>query len=186
VHRAVAAADGGAGAVRPIRPDGTLMELWQPAYIGVGSNLDEPSSQVRRAFTSLAEVPDTRVILTSPLYSSTPLGAVEQPDFVNAVVGVLTRLDPMLLLSRMRAIESAFGRPESHEKWGPRVIDLDLLVFGREKRTGPHLTLPHPGVVERNFVLYPLADIAPDLEVPGLGRVAELKGRVASRGLHRL
>jgi 2-amino-4-hydroxy-6-hydroxymethyldihydropteridine diphosphokinase len=162
------------------------MELWQPAYIGVGSNLDEPGSQVSRAFKSLAEIPDTRVILTSPLYSSKPMGPVEQPDFVNAVVGVLTQLDAMLLLSRMRAIESAFGRPDRHEKWGPRVIDLDLLVFGRERRTDQHLVLPHPGVVERNFVLYPLADIAPDLEVPGLGRVAELKGRVVSRGLHRL
>jgi 2-amino-4-hydroxy-6-hydroxymethyldihydropteridine diphosphokinase len=162
------------------------MERWQPAYIGVGSNLDEPGSQVIRAFKSLAEIPDTRVILISPLYSSTPLGSVVQPDFVNAVVGVLTRLDAMLLLYRLRAIESAFGRPDRREKWGPRVIDLDLLVFGREKRTEPDLVVPHPGVVERNFVLYPLADIAPDLEVPGLGRVAELKGRVVSSGLHRL
>jgi len=162
------------------------MELWQPAYIGVGSNLDEPLSQVRRAFESLAAIPDARVLLVSPLYSTRPMGPVDQPDFVNAVVGLLTRLDAKTLLSRLRAIESAFGRPERREKWGPRVIDLDLLVFGRERHSDSELTLPHPGVVDRNFVLYPLADIAPDLEVPGLGRVAELKGRVVSTGLHRL
>jgi 2-amino-4-hydroxy-6-hydroxymethyldihydropteridine diphosphokinase len=86
----------------------------------------------------------------------------------------------------LRAIESAFGRPERRVRWGPRILDLDLLVFGRERRTDAELVIPHPGVVERNFVLYPLADIAPELEVPGLGRVAELKGRVVSTGLHRL
>jgi 2-amino-4-hydroxy-6-hydroxymethyldihydropteridine diphosphokinase len=163
-----------------------LKPLWQPAYIGVGSNLHEPSSQVRRALASLGEIPDTRLILTSPLYSSAPLGPGTQPDYVNAVAGLLTRLDAKALFSQLRAIESAFGRPDRHEKWGPRVIDLDLLVFAQEKRSEPELTVPHPGVVARNFVLYPLADIAPDLEVPGLGRVAELKGRVASTGLHRL
>jgi 2-amino-4-hydroxy-6-hydroxymethyldihydropteridine diphosphokinase len=162
------------------------MRPWQPAYIGVGSNLDEPRSQVLRAFESLAAISDTRVLLVSPLYSTRPMGPVDQPDFVNAVAGLLTRLDATTLLSRLHAIESAFGRPERHEKWGPRVIDLDLLVFGRERRSESGLTLPHPGVVDRNFVLYPLADIAPDLEVPGLGRVAELKGRVVSTGLHRL
>jgi 2-amino-4-hydroxy-6-hydroxymethyldihydropteridine diphosphokinase len=162
------------------------MDLWQPAYIGVGSNLDEPASQVKRAFQSLSEIPDTRVVLTSPLYASKPLGTVDQPDFVNAVVGLLTQLDANALFLRLRAIESAFGRPEQRVRWGPRILDLDLLVFGRERRTDPQLVIPHPGVVERNFVLYPLADIAPELEVPGLGRVAELKGRVMSTGLHRL
>jgi 2-amino-4-hydroxy-6-hydroxymethyldihydropteridine diphosphokinase len=160
--------------------------LWQPAYIGVGSNLSEPRLQVLSAFEHLARLPETRLIATSPLYSSRPLGPIAQPDFVNAVAGLLTRLDARALLSRLRAIESAFGRPEQRERWGPRVLDLDVLVFGREQRHDSELTLPHPGVVERDFVLYPLADIAPDLEVPGLGRVAELKGRLASAGLHRL
>ncbi|MGH8138296.1 MAG: 2-amino-4-hydroxy-6-hydroxymethyldihydropteridine diphosphokinase [Steroidobacteraceae bacterium] len=159
------------------------MALWQPAYIGVGSNLDDPRLQVQRACRALAQVPTTRVILVSRLYSSAPFGPVAQPDFVNAVAGVLTQLDSHSLLAHLRAIELAFGRPARHKKWGPRVIDLDILVFGRERRSGRALTVPHPGVVERNFVLYPLADIAPDLDVPGLGRVAELKGRVASAGL---
>jgi len=159
---------------------------WQPAYIGVGSNLQDPRAQVLRAYDALEDLPATRLILRSPLYCSVPLGPVSQPDFVNAVAGLLTRLPPSELLASLRATEVAFGRPERHQKWGPRVIDLDLLVFGRQRLSEPGLTVPHPGVVERNFVLYPLADIAPDLEVPGLGRVAELKGRVASGGLHRL
>ena len=162
------------------------MEVWQPAYIGVGSNLGDPRSQVLAAFSAVAGLPSTRVILTSPLYLSRPFGPVAQPDFVNAVAAVLTGLASAELLARLRAIEQQFGRPERQQKWGPRVIDLDILVYGRERRQDPELTLPHPGIVERNFVLYPLADIAPDLEVPGRGRVSELKSRVVSEGLQRL
>jgi 2-amino-4-hydroxy-6-hydroxymethyldihydropteridine diphosphokinase len=117
------------------------------------------------------------------LYGSKPFGPVKQSDFVNAVVGVLTQLESPALLQEMHAIERALGRPEKYERWGPRVIDLDLLVFGREQRTDPALTIPHPGIVERNWVLYPLADIAPSLDIPGLGRVAALKGSIAPEGL---
>jgi 2-amino-4-hydroxy-6-hydroxymethyldihydropteridine diphosphokinase len=161
------------------------MGTWQPAYIGVGSNLDDPRSQVLRAVSRLAELPTTRVVLTSPLYVSRPFGPVAQPDFFNAVVGILTQLEPLTLLAQLRSLEAALGRPEKRERWGPRVIDLDVLVYGRERRNDPELTLPHPGIVERNFVLYPLTDIAPDLDIPGLGRVTELKGRVTSEGLRR-
>jgi len=162
------------------------MQVWQPAYIGVGSNLADPQARALAAFAALAEIADTRVILTSPLYTSRPFAPPAQPDYVNAVAGLLTRLGSDELLARLKSIESRFGRPERHERWGPRVIDLDILVFGRERRQEPQLTLPHPGIVERNFVLYPLADIAPDLDVPGLGRVSELQGRVAPEGLERL
>ncbi|HZO22597.1 MAG TPA: 2-amino-4-hydroxy-6-hydroxymethyldihydropteridine diphosphokinase [Steroidobacteraceae bacterium] len=162
------------------------MDLWRPAYIGVGSNLEDPRAQVLRACLALERIPATRLIRCSPLYGSVPLGAVRQPDFVNAVAGVLTQLEPHALLAELRAIEAASGRPERHPKWGPRVIDLDLLVFAGQRLSGPELTVPHPGVVDRNFVLYPLADIAPDLDVPGLGRVTELKARVGSTGLHLL
>src|ERR1700760_2026426 len=124
------------------------MDLWQPTYIGVGSNLDDPASQVQRAFQSLEAIPDTRVILTSPLYASRPMGPVDQPDYVNAVVGLLTRLDAKALLVQLRSIESAFGRPAQRERWGPRILDLDLLVFGSEKRTDTELVIPHPGVVD--------------------------------------
>ncbi len=162
------------------------LELWQPAYVGVGSNLGDPRERVLAAFAALANIPQTRVLLTSPLYGSRPLGPVVQPDFVNAAVGMVTRLASADLLRQLRAIETAFGRPARHQKWGPRVIDLDLLVFGREQQQQATLTLPHPGIVERNFVLYPLADIAPDLDIPGFGFVSELKRRVVSEGLQRL
>jgi 2-amino-4-hydroxy-6-hydroxymethyldihydropteridine diphosphokinase len=117
------------------------------------------------------------------LYASRPFGPVAQPDYVNAAAGILTQLSAPELLAALRALEAAFGRPAQRERWGPRVLDLDLLGFARERRTETELTLPHPGIVERNFVLYPLADIAPDLELPGLGRVTELKARVTSAGL---
>jgi 2-amino-4-hydroxy-6-hydroxymethyldihydropteridine diphosphokinase len=162
------------------------MALWRPAYVGVGSNLEDPRAQVLRAIDRLAQLPLTRLELTSPLYRSRPLGPVVQPDFVNAVAGLLTRLDAPALLAELRTLEAALGRPARHPRWGPRVIDLDLLSHGRERRTEPALTLPHPGIPERNFVLYPLADIAPDLDLPGLGRVAELAGRVTAEGLARL
>jgi 2-amino-4-hydroxy-6-hydroxymethyldihydropteridine diphosphokinase len=163
-----------------------VTDRWQPAYIGVGSNLADPRAQVLAARARLGEVRDTRVVLSSRLYASKPFGPIAQPDFVNAVVGILTRLDPETLLGELRALEAAMGRPAQHEHWGPRVIDLDLLSYGRERRSGESLTLPHPGIVERNFVLYPLAEIAPDLELPGLGRVAELASRVTSEGLTAL
>jgi len=162
------------------------MDRWQPAYVGVGSNLADPRAQVLAACARLKGLPRTRVVLTSRLYASKPFGPIAQPDFVNAVVGILTRLDPETLLGELRTLEAAMGRPPRHERWGPRVIDLDLLSYGRERRSGEALTLPHPGIVERNFVLYPLAEIAPDLELPGLGRVAGLAGKVTSEGLTAL
>ena len=164
------------------------MDLWHPAYIGVGSNLDDPQAQLLHAFSKLAGLPNTRVVVTSPIYISEPFGPVKQSDFANAVVGILTQLEPLALLRSLRALESAQGRPapDKREKWGPRVIDLDVLVYGRERVNDAELTVPHPGIVERNFVLYPLADIAPDLDIPGLGRVTELKGRVTSAGIRRL
>jgi len=159
------------------------MDTWQPAYIGVGSNLEDPRAQVLAAFGKLGELPQTRVVLTSRLYRSRPLGPVAQPDFVNAAAGLITQLDSSSLLDHLHAIERAMGRPEQHERWGPRIIDLDLLAYGSERRSDARLMLPHPEIVKRNFVLYPLADIAPDLELPGLGRVAELAAAVTAEGL---
>jgi len=161
-------------------------QAWQPAYVGVGSNLDDPQQQVRRACERLAQLPQTRRMLVSPLYRSRPFGPVAQPEFVNAVVALLTQLSAAELFGQLRQLESAAGRPAQRERWGPRVLDLDLLAYGRERRADATLTLPHPGIVERNFVLYPLADIAPDLDVPGLGRVAELRDRVSREGISLL
>jgi 2-amino-4-hydroxy-6-hydroxymethyldihydropteridine diphosphokinase len=162
------------------------MEIWRPAYIGIGSNLQEPRAQVLRACDGLRSLAATRALRLSPLYRSKPFGPVPQPDFVNAVAGLVTQLGSRALLEELLSLERTLGRPAARERWGPRIIDLDLLVYGRERREEPGLTLPHPGIVERNFVLYPLGDLAPDLEVPGLGRVAELKGRLAPLGLERL
>lgn len=147
--------------------------------------MSDPRAQVLKAVEKLNEIPGgtTRVVALSKLYGSKPFGPIAQDDFVNAVVGVLTTLESPQLLKETRAIERALGRPEKYQRWGPRIIDLDLLVFGREQRADPDLTIPHPGIVERNWVLYPLADIAPDLDIPGLGRVAALKGSVAPEGL---
>jgi 2-amino-4-hydroxy-6-hydroxymethyldihydropteridine diphosphokinase len=159
---------------------------WRPAYVGVGSNLEDPRAQVLRAFDALARVPETRLVARSPLYRTPPFGDVVQPAFVNAAAGLLTQLSPEELLAALRALEKVLGRDPPRERWGPRLIDLDLLVVGNEVRSTATLRLPHPGIAERDFVLYPLADIAGDLDVPGLGRVARLRDAVANRGVERL
>ena len=166
--------------------NGRVVATWRPAYIGLGSNLQDPRAQVLRASAALERLAATRLIRLSPLYRSKPFGPVAQPDFVNAVAGVLTQLDPHTMLGELLALEKALGRPAERERWGPRIIDLDLLILARERRDEPGLSLPHRGIVERNFVLYPLCDLAPDLDVPGLGRVAELKERLVPLGLERL
>jgi 2-amino-4-hydroxy-6-hydroxymethyldihydropteridine diphosphokinase len=159
---------------------------WLPAYVGIGSNLEDPRRQVERAFEALAHLPQTRLVLRSALFRTVPLGEVLQPAFVNAAAGLLTQLSPEELLAELRAAERALGREPPRQRWGPRLIDLDLLVMGCETRATEALKLPHPGIAERDFVLYPLAHIAADLEVPGLGRVATLRERVANRGIERL
>lgn len=147
---------------------------WRPAYVGIGSNLGEPSRQVEKAFDALATLPDTRVVARSSRFRSAPLGGPPQPDYVNAVAALLTRLAPEDLLAHLKAVESDFGRAPGGERWGPRLLDLDLLVYSGERRDDRRLTLPHPGIADRNFVLLPLRELAPDLVIPGLGRVQSL------------
>jgi 2-amino-4-hydroxy-6-hydroxymethyldihydropteridine diphosphokinase len=159
------------------------VSVWHPVYIGVGSNVDDPAAQVRLAVSKLDAIAGCRVVSVSPLYGSRAFGPIAQSDFVNAVVGALTQLEARKLLLELQGLERSLGRPARHQKWGPRVIDLDLLVYGRERASGGSLELPHPGIAERNFVLLPLADIAPDLDVPGLGRAAELAARVTRAGI---
>ncbi|HEY6450999.1 MAG TPA: 2-amino-4-hydroxy-6-hydroxymethyldihydropteridine diphosphokinase [Steroidobacteraceae bacterium] len=160
--------------------------LWHPAYVGLGSNLDDPAAQVRRALAALPRLSLTRLVRQSSLYGSRPLGPVAQPDYVNAVAGLITQLEAAAFFGELRALERELGRSAPRERWGPRRIDLDLLVFGRQQQQGPELQLPHPGIVERNFVLYPLAEVAPELALPGCGPVAELAARAGSAGLWRL
>ena len=114
------------------------------------------------------------------------MGPQDQPDFINAVAAVLTSREPEDLLKSLQKIEQAHGRERGGERWGPRTLDLDIVVFGREQRDDPGLSLPHPGLAERNFVLYPLAEIAPRLMIPGLGVAEELARAIGPEGLVKL
>jgi 2-amino-4-hydroxy-6-hydroxymethyldihydropteridine diphosphokinase len=158
------------------------MPLWVPAYIGVGSNLGDSRVRVLAAFGELATLPRTRLIARSRLYRTRPFGPVQQGDFINAVAGLLTQLSAQELLQGIRGIEAAAGRVRA-ERWGPRTLDLDLLVHGTETIETPELTVPHPGIAERGFVLAPLADIAPALHVPGKGRVEVMLRALADDGI---
>jgi len=151
-----------------LAPDGTV-----DAFIGVGSNLCEPQQQVELACDLMRALPGSQLITTSSLYRSSPLGGISQPDFVNAVVKLRTELAAPALLFELQDIERVQGRIR-HERWGPRTIDLDLLLYGDQVIKHQDLTVPHPGIGLRNFVLLPLREIEPELSVPGLGRIAEL------------
>jgi 2-amino-4-hydroxy-6-hydroxymethyldihydropteridine diphosphokinase len=144
---------------------------WWPAYIGLGSNLQGPAGQLDSAFDLLAAIPETRLIKRSSLYRSSPFGGIEQPDFVNAAAAMLTRLPARQLLSELQAIETRRGRERDGVHWGPRVLDLDLLVYADQAIDDAGLTVPHPGIAERNFVLLPLREVAPGLVITGLGRI---------------
>jgi 2-amino-4-hydroxy-6-hydroxymethyldihydropteridine diphosphokinase len=160
--------------------------LWRPAYIGIGSNLQNPAGQVCRALGALATLPATQWVRGSSLYGSEPLGPASQPSFVNAVAALLTQCELPQFFEHLRALEKQLGRQPPRVRWGPRVIDLDLLMFAQHRSQDPELILPHPGIVQRNFVLYPLCELAPELEVPGHGRVARLAARVDRTGIWRL
>lgn len=150
------------------------IEAIRPAYIGLGSNLGEPITQVAEAVKRLGELPVSTVVAQSSLYRSSPFGPVEQPDFVNAVVMLETSLAATELLQRLQRIEKDLGRCRDSKRWGPRLIDLDLLILGDETVSHDGLTVPHPGIAERNFVLLPLREIAPQLIIPGLGPLADI------------
>jgi len=152
---------------------------WHPAYVGVGSNLQEPAKKVTSGIRSIGNVDDCVVVLHSSLYCSKPMGPADQPDFVNAVVALLTKLAPTRLLNRLQAIESEHGRERGAVRWGARTLDLDLLSYGAVVMRTDDLVLPHPGIAERNFVLLPWQEITPHYRVPGLGTVAELAARVS-------
>lgn len=155
------------------------------AWIGLGSNLEAPETQVLRAIEELARLPETRLSRRSGLYRNPPMGPVPQPDFVNAVVALETRLAPFALLDALQAIEQVHGRVRA-ERWGPRTLDLDVLLYGGRVIDEARLRVPHPGLHERAFVLYPLAEIAPDLIIPGRGPLAECLAQCPADGLVRI
>lgn len=156
------------------------------AYIGIGSNLDDPIRQVRRAFQALESILATCCVARSPLYRTTPLGGPpDQLDYINAVVALDTGLTPGQLLTVLQALELAHGRTRT-VRWGPRTLDLDLLLYDQLISDDPWLTLPHPRLHERPFVMQPLFDIAPTLMIPGRGRLQELIVKCPPQTITRL
>jgi 2-amino-4-hydroxy-6-hydroxymethyldihydropteridine diphosphokinase len=156
------------------------------AYIGLGSNLDEPATQIRAGMAALARLAETRVEACSSLYRSAPVGRQDQPDFVNAVCRVRTGLAPAALMHDLLEIESRHGRERRGEKGGPRTLDLDLLLYGHEAIHSAALTVPHPRLHERAFVLYPLSELEPDLVIPGHGSVRELLAGCAGQRVQKM
>lgn len=141
------------------------MVRWHDAYIGLGSNLDDPVGQLQQAFTHLDAIPLSLRVATSPLYSSQPVGPQDQPDFVNACVQLRTALSPLALLDQLQSIEQRQRRIRVRH-WGPRTLDLDLLMYDDIVLRHPRLNVPHHEMHQRGFVLIPLRDIAPDLILP--------------------
>lgn len=151
------------------------------AYIGLGSNLDDPLSQVRAALTELAKLPHSALSAVSPLYRTPPLGPADQPDYINAVAALDTDLEPLALLDQMQRIELHHGRVRGALRWGPRTLDLDLLLYGDRTITSERLTVPHPGLRERPFVIFPLQAIAPGLILPDGTSIASLAEKFAAQ-----
>lgn len=144
------------------------------AYIGLGSNLNNPISQIKEAMQSIAQIPEIRDFICSPLYLSKPVGPQDQPDFVNAVMLVSTNLSAQNLLFELQKIENIHGRLRLL-RWGARTLDLDILIYGKEIINTPNLIIPHPELANRSFVLYPLADIVNvDFEIPVFGKLIDL------------
>jgi 2-amino-4-hydroxy-6-hydroxymethyldihydropteridine diphosphokinase len=153
--------------------------------VALGSNLDDPPAQIRSALRALAALPDSRLVRRSSLYRNPPEGGLDQPEFVNAVAEIETRLGPGELLARLLEVERAHGRARGLPN-APRTLDLDLVLYGDRRVSEPGLLVPHPRMLERAFVLAPLCEIAPDAVVPGHGRVADLARRLDSSGMIRL
>ena len=135
-------------------------------YLGLGANLGDRRENIRTALRKLGDLPTMKVMRVSSLYETAPVGVTDQPDFLNLVAAAWTSLAPQALLDRLLHIENQMGRVRT-ERWGPRVIDIDLLLYGSERVALPGLTVPHPRLRERSFALVPLAEIAPELALPG-------------------
>ena len=152
------------------------------AYVALGSNLGDSRRYLAQAIEAMERLPQTRVTGRSRLYRTPPWGVLDQPPFVNAAARLDTGLPPLELLDALLGIERAAGRLREGERWGPRTLDLDLLHVDGVRSDDPRLILPHPRIAERSFVLLPLNDLAPDLDIPGQGRVAALLAAVDRSG----
>ncbi len=156
------------------------------AFIGLGSNLDDPVAQVHSAVTALAGLAQTSVEVCSSLYRTAPVGRRDQPDFINAVCRVRTGQAPVALMRSLLEIEQMHGRVRQGDRGGPRTLDLDLLLYGDQTIQTAELTVPHPRLHERAFVMYPLHEIEPDLIVPGHGALRELLAKCTGQRVERL
>ncbi len=157
-----------------------------PAYVGLGGNLHNPRQTITSALQELSALPATHLEKHSALYASKALGPAGQPDYINAVAVLQTRLPALQLLEHLLEIEARHGRIRDGSRWGPRTLDLDLLLYGDLQTHDERLTLPHPRLHERNFVLYPLYEIAPQLVIPARGTLSELIKLCPPTGLVRL
>jgi 2-amino-4-hydroxy-6-hydroxymethyldihydropteridine diphosphokinase len=155
------------------------------AFIGLGANLGDPQAQVRRALLAIAGLQGTRLVAASSLYRSAPVGHAAQPDFVNAVAEIETRLGAQALLGELLATEARFGRVRQFPN-APRTLDLDLLLYGDRVIAEPGLVVPHPRMHERAFVLAPLAEIAPNIAIPGKGRARTLLAACSDQKIERI
>ena len=154
-------------------------------YIALGSNLNTPRAQLIAARRALGELPDTQLVAASGLYASQPMGPKDQPDYLNAVVCLKTTLTPLTLLDKTQQIEHEHGRVRKSERWGPRTLDLDILLYQGQSIVTERLTIPHYGLKQREFVLIPLAQIAPQLILPDGESIAQLAKDIPLNGLYQ-
>lgn len=155
-------------------------------FIGLGANLGQPVQQLEQAVSALHQLPASRFVNCSAFYGSKPMGPQDQPDYVNAVAELATTLAPDELLDELQRIEQQQGRQRKDERWGPRTLDLDLLLYGNQQIATERLTVPHYGLSKREFVLYPLHDIAPELQLPDGRMLCDLLTQVPRNGLLKL
>lgn len=155
------------------------------AYIAIGSNLEEPQAQVQNAFEELAMLPKTRLARVSSLYRTAPVGYEDQPEFVNAIAEIETALEPRALLDALLGIERRHGRVREFAN-APRTLDLDIALYEDTLVDEPGLQIPHPRMHERAFVMVPLAEIAPEVSIPGVGQAADVAARLDARGVTKI
>lgn len=153
------------------------------SYIGIGSNQAQPIEQAKQAITALSNIKDTILLMCSSLYRSAPMGPQDQPDYINAVAKLETRLSALELLDALQVIEQEQGRERKALRWGPRTLDLDILLYADQEIENERLTVPHYGMKEREFVLYPLFEIAPTLQMPNGTSLIEILKHCDKNGL---
>jgi len=153
------------------------------SYIGIGSNQAQPIEQAKQAITALSNIKDTQVLMCSSLYRSAPMGPQDQPDYINAVAKLETTLSALELLDALQLIEQEQGRERKALRWGPRTLDLDILLYANEEIENDRLTIPHYGMKDREFVLYPLFEIAPTLQMPNGTSLIEILKHCDKNGL---